>query len=48
MVKWKKPNGTIIKTNEEDATLKAAIDNGWEPYEEPEKPKKKAKKETKE
>lgn len=30
MIEWKKENGTIIKTNEEEASIRAAIDAGWE------------------
>lgn len=30
MIKWKKKDGTIVKTNDEDASIRAAIDLGWE------------------
>lgn len=30
MIEWKKENGTVIKTNEEEASIRAAIDAGWE------------------
>lgn len=29
MIKWKKPNGTIIETNETEASIKAAVDMKW-------------------
>ena len=29
MVKWKKPSGKTIETNEEKATIEAALDHGW-------------------
>ena len=41
MIKWQKPNGKKIVTNEENATISAAIDMGWELVKEEEKPKKK-------
>jgi hypothetical protein len=42
MVKWKKPNGNIIETNDEEATLKEAVKLGWEQVKD--KPKRKKKK----
>ena len=30
-MKWKKPNGTILELNDNDANMKAAIDAGLEP-----------------
>ena len=38
-MKWKKPNGTEIETNNEKATIEKCVSLGWEPATE-EKPKK--------
>lgn len=40
MIKWKRKSGTEIETNETDASIQHALDNGWEQI----KPKKAAKK----
>lgn len=29
MIKWKKPSGTVIETNDAEATLEAARSLGW-------------------
>ena len=29
MIKWKRPSGSIIETNETDETIKHAIASGW-------------------
>lgn len=29
MIKWKKPSGKTIETNEEKATIEAALGHGW-------------------
>jgi hypothetical protein len=29
MIKWKRPTGSIIETNETDETIKHAIASGW-------------------
>lgn len=41
MIKWKKKNGKIIETNAEEATIRAAVDLGWEQIKD--KPKRKKK-----
>ena len=30
MIKWKRPSGSTIETNETDATIKHAVESGWE------------------
>jgi hypothetical protein len=30
MIKWKRPSGSIIETNETDETIKHAVKSGWE------------------
>ena len=49
MIKWKRPSGRIIETNDSDAIIEYAAENGWELVKEEEpkpeqkpKPKKKA------
>ena len=32
MFKWKRPSGSIIETNETDASVEAAAALGWKPY----------------
>jgi hypothetical protein len=29
MIKWEKPNGQIVETNEREETIAAAKENGW-------------------
>jgi hypothetical protein len=35
-MKWKKPSGIIIETNEEDSTIDKCVSLGWEPIEDSE------------
>jgi hypothetical protein len=30
MIKWKRPSGSIIETNETDETIEHAVKSGWE------------------
>lgn len=40
MIKWKKPSGVIIETNESKASKEAAVKLGWELVVESPQPKK--------
>jgi hypothetical protein len=43
MIKWKRPSGSIIETNDSDASIEYAVANGWEQVDKPKpKPAKKA------
>lgn len=44
MIKWIKPNGNEIETNDEKATIEYCESLGWERADKKEAPKKKAKK----
>ena len=46
MAKWTKKSGAVIETNDEPATITAAIESGWKPVDpvEAKEPKKAAEK----
>lgn len=35
MIKWIRPSGTVIETNERKETIDYCVSLGWEPYQEP-------------
>ena len=43
MIKWKRPSGNMIETNDTDASIEYAVSNDWEQADKP-KPKKASKK----
>ncbi len=44
MIKWIRPSGSIIETNDTDASIEYAAKNGWEFADKPKPEKKKPKK----